>query len=523
MIRFKIDNESTELLDRITNIYNFKRDTITGRIALALSITKGKFFHENENGLPQNGREYTPTSNIFGRLVNDADNYVLYKTMFDQHYAKELSENDFIKLYKLHLRDGLDLWINELEKGDITKGDHISFLIEPIKRGLAKRSTNVVLGKNQKLNNQNESQMSGSLKPIELNFGKDLNGDNILVKINDEREFTSRHFAISGTTGSGKTQFVFDILNQISKQTDYELKFTFFDFKGTDTKEKLNDFLNSTNADFIKVNHNEGFPFSPLKNYDLSNQNYIESFASDLRTFFKDIRQVQSASLVRQIVDYYFDNKKSPSLTELLENLLENNKGKFDTTTSVIQQLINSGIYDESKTYSIFDQSAYISMPSEVTKEIKQFVTFNLLKFMYDKIKRSGDTIVNDNVKELKHIIIIDEAQNFLQHKNARPVIEDMLRELRSMGIIIILIAQETQDFIYSDFDLTSQIKFPICCDVRDKSLKRIIPFIGSVNSELKLKNQLDKLESGKAIINIGEPKIIELRQWWKTKKEENI
>ena len=164
--------------------------------------------------------------------------------------------------------------------------------------------------------------MSGSSKPIELNFGLDLNGEKILVKINDEREYTSRHFAIAGTTGSGKTQFVFDILNQISKQTDYELKFTFFDFKGTDTKEKLNDFLNSTNAEFIKVDHNEGFPFSPLKNYDLSNQNYIESFASDLRTFFKDIRQVQSASLVRQIIDYYFDNKKSPSLTELMENSL---------------------------------------------------------------------------------------------------------------------------------------------------------------------------------------------------------
>jgi DNA sulfur modification protein DndE len=365
--------------------------------------------------------------------------------------------------------------------------------------------------------------MCGSSKPIELNFGVDLNGNKILVKINDEREYTSRHFAISGTTGSGKTQFVFDILNQISKQTDYQLKFTFFDFKGTDTREKLNDFLNSTNAEFIKVNHNEGFPFSPLKNYDLSNQNYIESFASDLRTFFKDIRQVQSASLVRQIIDYYFDHKKSPTLIELMENLLENNKGKFDTTTSVIQQLINSGIYDESKTYSIFDQSSYISMPSQVTKEIKQFVTFNLLKFMYDKIKRSGDTAVNNDIKELKHIIIIDEAQNFLQHKNARPVIEDMLRELRSMGIIIILIAQETQDFIYGDFDLTSQIKFPICCLVKDKSLKRVIPFIGSVNSELKLKNQLDKLESGKALINIGEPKIIELRQWWKTKKEENI
>lgn len=44
MIRFKIDTESTELLDRITNIYNFKRDTITGRIALSLSIEKVVFF-----------------------------------------------------------------------------------------------------------------------------------------------------------------------------------------------------------------------------------------------------------------------------------------------------------------------------------------------------------------------------------------------------------------------------------------------------------------------------------------------
>lgn len=517
MIRFKIDNESTDFIDSVKRMYDLNSDGTAIRIALSLSLAQGKLFENEEDNLPRNGREYTQTNNTFGKIINGVDNYIIYKAILNQHYKKELYESEFIKLFKLHLVDGINNWKKGLENSNITKGDHISFLIESIKRGLAKRSTNVVLGKNQKLDNQDESQMSGSLKPIELNFGKDLNGDNILVKINDEREYTSRHFAIAGTTGSGKTQFVFDILNQISKQTDYELKFTFFDFKGTDTKEKLNDFLNYTNADFIKVSHNEGFPFSPLKNYDLSNQNYIESFASDLRTFFKDIRQVQSASLVRQIIDYYFDNKKSPSLTELLENLLENNKGKFDTTTSVIQQLINSGIYDESKTYSIFDQSAYISMPSEVTKEIKQFVTFNLLKFMYDKIKRSGDTIVNDNIKELKHIIIIDEAQNFLQHKNARPVIEDMLRELRSMGIIIILIAQETQDFIYSDFDLTSQIKFPICCDVRDKSLKRIIPFIGSVNSELKLKNQLDKLESGKAIINIGEPKIIELRQWWKT------
>ena len=522
MIRFKIDTESTELLDRITTIYNFKRDTITGRIALSLSIENGSLFNEREDKLPQNGREYTPTSNIFGRLINDEDNFTLYKTIFDQYYKKELSSPEFINLYKFHLKDGLDLWNKELNSVDITKGDHISYLLEAVKKGLSKRSSNVHVGSSTELQ-MDSLTINSTDKPIELTIGNELEGDPVKIKINDETEYTSRHFGIAGTTGSGKTQLVFDIIYQIRKQTDYELNFTFFDFKGTDSKDKLDSFLNATKSTFLDVTHQNGFPFSPLKNYDLSNQNHIESFASDLRTFFPTIGQVQSASLVREIKDYYHDNDCSPTLEELLETVLEKNNGNFNITTSIIQQLINSGIYDETKAYSIFNQSTYISMPSDVTKQVKQFVTFNLLKFMYDKIKKSGDTDVTDNIKALKHVIIIDEAQNFLQHKNARGVIQSMLRELRSMGAIIVLIAQETQDFIYKEFDFMSQIQFPICADVSDKSVNRMIPFLGSVNSEVTLNTQLNKLDSGKGLINIGEPKLIELKQWWKTKEDENL
>lgn len=513
----RIDQETTLKLDRITQLYNFKKDTITARIAFSISINNFKK-KSIEDSILQDGRKYTNTSNLFGNFLNNTDNSIIYKSILNQIYEEDLNENEFLKLFRIHVKEGINTWDEKLNECDITKGEHISYLLNLINKGLVKRSSNVYIDKNQ-TSNSSDFNLQGTLNELNLCIGKDSEGNEINLKINNETEYTSRHFAIAGTTGSGKTQLVFDLINQLSAQSNKELKFTFFDFKGTDSEEKLKPILNSTNAKFINVTHQNGFPFSPLKNYDLSNQNYIESFASDLRTFFKDIRQVQSASLVRHIIDYHFDYKKSPTLNELLENLLENNNGKFDTTTSVIQQLINSRIYDESKTYDIFKQSNYISMPSDVTKEIKQFVTFNLLKFMYDAIKKSGDSKVVNNIKELKHVIIIDEAQNFLQHKNARPVIESMLRELRSMGIVIILIAQETQDFIYSDFDFMSQIKFSICCDVRDKSTKRIIPFIGTVNSELKLKNQLDNLESGKGIINIGEPKLIELRQWWKTQK----
>lgn len=522
-MRIKISKENDELLYKLKTLYNFKNEGIVPRIAFSYSLLSGKIFDiENEVMPSSDGKEFRDDKALFGTIIGDSSNTIIFKSILDQHYNKNTFEEEFSKLFKLHLNHGLNIWNDKIEKSNISKGDHIDILLTAINKGLLMRSSNVHIT-NQSETQNNILKINSSSKPIELCFGTDLDGNSIKIKINDETEYTSRHFGIAGTTGSGKTQFVFDLIYQISKQTDYELKYTFFDFKGTDTKEKLDPFLSLTKSTFIDVNHQNGFPFSPLKNYDLSNQNYIESFASDLRTFFKSIGQVQSASLVREIKDYYFENNQAPTLDELLETILEKNKGKFDTTTSVIQQLINSGIYNESDTYSIFNQSTYISMPSEVTKEIKQFVTFNLLKYMYDSIKKSGDTIVTNNIKELKHIIVIDEAQNFLQHKNARPVIESMLRELRSMGIIIILIAQETQDFIYSDFNFMSQIQFPICANVNDKSSKRIIPFLGSVNSEVKLNTQLSKLDSGKGLINIGEPKLIELRQWWKTKKEENI
>ncbi len=189
MIRFKIDSVSTELLDRITTIYNFKRDTITGRIALSLSLEKGKVFNEDGLNLPQNGREYTPTSNIFGRLINDVDNFVLYKAIFDQYYKKELLENEFIKLYKLHLKDGLDIWINELDKCDITKGEHISILLKPIKKGLNQRSANVFTANSETKIDHN---IKVSNKPIELFLGVDSDENIIKVKINDETEYSSR-------------------------------------------------------------------------------------------------------------------------------------------------------------------------------------------------------------------------------------------------------------------------------------------------------------------------------------------
>src|SRR5690606_1879940 len=264
MIRFKIDLESTELLDRITNIYNFKRDTITGRIALSLSLEKGKVFPTDYPNLPQNGREYTPTSNIFGRLINDIDNFILYKTIFDQHYKKELSENEFIRLYKLHLKDGLDIWNKQLENCDITKGEHISILLKPIKKGLTLRSNTTHISTNTKKSEVKEFQ-----ELLSFEIGKSENDELIIIKINDLREFDNRNIAIAGMAGSGKTQLMKDILYQISKNSNYELKYIFFDYKGEGNPEQLKPFLNATKEEFIDIVNDGGIEFNPFLSISL--------------------------------------------------------------------------------------------------------------------------------------------------------------------------------------------------------------------------------------------------------------
>lgn len=526
MIRFKIDNESTEILDRITSIYNFKRDTITGRIALALSLYKGKFFHENENSLPQNGREYTPTSNIFGNLVNDIDNYILYKTMFDQHYSRELSESEFTKLYKLHLKDGLDLWIKELESVDITKGDHISFLLKPIKKGLTLRSNSVKTNNgNVRLNTIKEFS---SLLSFEL--GETESGETIEIRINDLREFDNRNMAIAGMAGSGKTQLMKDILYQISKNTNNELKFIFFDYKGEGNPSQLKPFLDATKCEFIDIVNDNGVKFNPFLSISLEERQRpfsIKAFVDTVATFVPSVGVGQKNILTNVITDL-FDSKNGsyPTISELFEAIKEyyeeNNKSP-DTLFAGIQDLATNIFNCDANNPSILDKSLYLNLPPALSDTLRQLVVFLLLRYFNTYFSSTNDCEPVDHIFPLRYVIVIDEAHIYLKNKNARKALEELLRLLRSKGVIIVMLSQGVEDYKTKDFDFASQVKLPICLNIQNKDYKSISNFVGTPSSKYKLETEIKKLESGKGLINIGEPKIIELRQWWKTKKEEGL
>ena len=521
MIRFKIDQESTELLDRITAAYNFKKDTITSRIAFAISISNGKIFNEDDEDLPGNGREYTPTSNIFGHTVQNVDNFILYKTILDQHYQRELDEEEFVKYYKLHLKAGLIYLNHNLNEVNITQGEHIEVLIEAIKKGLNLRSHTVQTAYEQKTFNTIEYN-----KLLSFDIGTDLDSNPIVIKINDLKEFDSRNIAIAGMAGSGKTQLIKDILYQISKNTDNSLKFIFFDYKGEGNLEQLQTFLDATDCDFVDIIKDGGVKFNPFYSISFDEKQRpfnIRAFVDTVATFIPGIGVNQKNILNDLITNLFRKNDPIyPTIEELfteLQDYYNENKRNSDSLYSVVKDLSTNIFNCSSDASNLFSKSIYLNLPPTLSDTLRQLVVFLLLRYFVFFFSTTNDCEPKDEIFPLRYIIVIDEAHIYLKNKNARIALEELLRLMRSKGVIVVMLSQGVADYRTRGFDFASQVKLPICLNIQNKDYKTISSFIGTPTSKYKLEKEIKKLEPGKGLINITEPKTFELRQWYKTQK----
>lgn len=188
-MRIRVSKENDILSDRIKNLYGFKSEGIVLRIAFSLSIQTGKIFNIEDNiSVSSNGRDFRDDRGLFGTIIDGTPNTIIFKTILDQHYNKTTYEDEFIKLFKQHLDHGLDLWNGKIEDSNISKGDHIDFLLKSVKTGLSLRSNTVKIASgNIQPNSLNEFN---SLLTFEL--GKTENGEVIQIPINDLREFDNR-------------------------------------------------------------------------------------------------------------------------------------------------------------------------------------------------------------------------------------------------------------------------------------------------------------------------------------------
>jgi len=524
-MRIRISRQNDEIIDRLKSLYKFNSEGIVPRIAFAYSLQTNIKFDLNVEVTPSSdGKDFRDDRSLFGTIVEGRSNYPIFKAILEQHYQKSLFEEDFSKLFKLHLDHGLNKIDKELSKYDFTSGSHITYLMKLIKNGLNLQSSTISIS----TLNQHKFQVTEYSEPLSFIIGKSQDGEDVEIKINDLREFDNRNIAIAGMAGSGKTQLVKDILYQISKNTKNQLKYIFFDYKGEGNAAQLKSFLEKTNCEFVNI-LNDGFKFNPLTSINLWENDRqktfsIKAFVDTVATFVPNIG-VSQKNILQTIIDDLIENNEStyPNLAELFrstEEYFEATNTKPDTLYSAIRDLA-SGIFSNEISENIIGKSIYLNLPPTLSDTLRQLCVFLILRYINFFFSSTNDATPVDNIMPLRYIVVIDEAHVYLKNKNARKALEDLLRLLRSKGVIVIMLTQGVEDYKTKEFDFASQVKLPICLNVQNKDPKMIKPFIGTPRSEHKLISEINKLDSGFGLINLVEPKTIEIRQFWKTMKNE--
>lgn len=520
-MRIKINKQNEEIIDRLKSLFKINSESIIPRIAFAYSLQTNKKFNLSVDIVPgSDGREFRDDKGLFGTIIEGRSNYPIYKAILEQHYRKSLFEEDFSKLFKLHLDHGLNKLDIEISNVNITSGFHISYLMKLVKNGLDLQSSAIsISGLNKK-----KFEIEDFSEPLSFIIGKSQDGENIEIKINDLREFDNRNIAIAGMAGSGKTQLIKDILFQISENSNNQLKYIFFDYKGEGNATQLKQFLEKTNCEYVDI-LNDGFKFNPLTSINLHEGERqkvfsIKAFVDTIATFVPNMG-VSQKNILQTILSDLIEVKENiyPNITDLFHSIKEYyelTNTKPDTLFSAIKDL-SSGIFSNEISENIINKSIYLNLPPTLSDTLRQLCVFLLLRYFNFFFSSTNDTVPIENIMPLRYVIIIDEAHVYLKNKNARKALEDLLRLLRSKGVIVVMLSQGVEDYKTKDFDFASQVKLPICLNVQNKDPKMIKAFVGTPRSEHKLISEINKLVSGFGLINLDEPKTIEIRQFWRT------
>lgn len=523
-MRIKRSKKQDELIAELTNIFEFQYHGIISRIAFVYSLKKGvEFDPKNAENIPSDGKEFRDGKAIFGTSQSGKSYYPVFKAILDEYYGGRTTEEQFAKYFKLHLDHGLATLKDEVEGLNITKGEHIEHLANLVNDGLD------LIGKNDSPKGYTKDEsldlpVCTDLVEFELGSAGDRK---VNIPLNDLNEFDSHHIAIAGMTGAGKTQLIKDILYQISSNTSQKLNYIFFDYKGEGDPDSLDKFLDSTGAKFIDL-LNDQFDFNPLEYISLNNereQNFqIQSFIDSVRAIETQIGVKQEHYLKKVIKDCFESaDERHPSLNEIsnrLEEYYTENNISPDTLLSTVSKL-SSGLFNRSDDSHkrVFDESVYLNLPITLADTTRQLCVFMVLKYLLEMFSKADDTQPkkSSSIKPLRYVIVIDEAHVYLKNKNARKILEQLLRVIRSKGVVVVMLTQGIEDFRKGNFDFSSQVKIPVCLNIKTKDKKSLVNYLGTPSSEYKLEDAASKLKNGKGLVNFKEPLLFDIRQFYKT------
>ncbi len=417
---------------------------------------------------------------------------LVFQALLSQKYLRKIEDDEYVDLLAAHIEHGLHVIFHETEK---LKGyDYLS--------AIANRALGDLKGNKKEESTFTTNQNSGQADVLSVRIG-------INKKTKQPIEFqintaANPHFGVMGGSGSGKTYFLKHLLKQIRLQSQYETHFIFFDYAKGDIAADES-FLRDTQAEVINVKHRP----LPLNIFASAAKDEKEqkSAAERIVGVFKNVEanfgKVQEESLYNAIIWGYENNAPYPDFDVIRAEVQKQTK-KADTLTSILRPLVEQHYFARMDEF-IWETWTNKTLVIDIHEiERRDLICFLILDRIFSELKRLGDAPFNKDsqARKIRTVVVLDEAHNFLAEKKRALILQKMIREVRSMGGMVILASQSPDDYDAADFDFLELLEFPIVLKSTPKSHKFLEQkfMLGTAEAKDLLKT-VGRLEIGEGFV----------------------
>lgn len=300
-----------------------------------------------------------------------------------------------------------------------------------------------------------------------------INNEPVVFEPNNTKMVSHPNMGIIGTMGTGKTQFARSVIAQFSKESMHNVGgkpvgMLVFDYKG-DYKDK--EFLDAVGGSCYKFN----YPFNPLKlvvNDEVIGMNLPAITADRIADSFAKAYGLglkQQSNIKQVIIDTYKDAgiTKDPSTWDnpvpTMEQVIEKYFEMYDANDKAF------ALFDKLRDYTIFttDNSNCVSLFEWLNSvrvidltlypdDTKKVIVSLILDLFYAEMRQLGGSLQKDGFRELRAMIMVDEAHQFL--KKDFNSFRSIISEGRMFGVGMILSTQNVSDFKTSKEDYSQFI-----------------------------------------------------------------
>ena len=357
-------------------------------------------------------------------------------------------------------------------------------------------------------------------------------GDDIPAELDiNSRQITNSQILVAGATGSGKTNLLAVLIQQIraiSTETAYPVNFLLFDYKGEFSDPANNHWLSHFEVDrsCILDPISSPLPFSPFKDFTGKGQNEINLYSTEMASALCALDNAKISAnmnnrLSEAILDAYKETDGAPITFELMLKHYQqrSTSDKDDSVSSILKQLVRNNLFSETDRASLIDDCFIVKMDAfpkdgPIAKAIVYFL-ISKLNSIYEQLDKQA---VSEECVQIRHFTIIDEAHYMLDFDN-HPL-RNLIAVGRNKGLSIILATQNMAQFQSKHFDFYANAQYPLIMKQQTISDSVIKDLFGVSGRELQeIRTAIAGLQKGELIIKDANAFLLDLGKKFKKLK----